>query len=98
MTAANKRLMIELIATGIASPVFLLLMILGHFSQVIAFLTVLVLPLAQLLGGWLNQLFPPQGGVWFAGLGNVLLADILLESILTWILLMTAVKLLQRFV
>jgi hypothetical protein len=98
MTAANKRLTIELVATGIASPVFLVLMILVHAYHVIAVLTVIVTPLGQLLGDWLNRLFPPTGGVWFAPLGNVLLADMILESLLTWILLMTAVKLLQRFV
>jgi hypothetical protein len=98
MTAARKRLVIELIATGIASPVFLLLMILARVYKVIAFLTMLVQPIGQLLGDGLNRLFPPQNGAWFCTMGNVLLADVLLELILIWILLMIAVKMLQRFV
>jgi hypothetical protein len=98
MTAAKKRLLIELIATGIASPVLLIVMILMRKLLFIGLLTRVVTPLGQVLGDWMNKVSPPDGSAWAAPLGNVLLADMILECILIWILLMTAVKMLQRFV
>ena len=98
MKANTKRLLIELTATGVASPLLLFLLLLVHAFQAFAVLAYPTVPVANALSGWIQAIDPPQGGGWLPNLGSAILAEIILLPLWTWILLMIGVKLVERFI
>jgi hypothetical protein len=96
MKPVAKRLLVELAITAIASPLLLLLLIFLRAGNFLSVLATPTLPLVRLLSNWFDTINPPRGG-FLAGLGNAILAEMILLSIWTWILLMVLVELFQRF-
>jgi hypothetical protein len=97
MKPTTKRILIELAATAVASPLLLLLLLVTRALTVLAILAAPTIPLVRLLSGWIDTISPPPGGVWLSGLANAALAEVILLPIWTWFLLMVIVELFQRF-
>jgi len=96
MKTGTRRLLIELVATAVASPVILLLLLLLHAYTVLAILAYPTLPLLKAVSGWVHVNYPSQGGGWFPGLGEAMLAEVFILPVWTWLLLMILVRLFGR--
>jgi hypothetical protein len=97
MKVNKRRLLIELTATAVASPILLFLLIRLNASNILAVLAFPTLPLARVASNMILAASPPQGG-WFPGLGATLLAEVFILPLWTWILLLILVKLVERFI
>ena len=96
MKTGTRRLLIELASTAIASPVILLLLFWLRAYTVVAILAYPTLPLLRAVSGWVHIHYPSQGGGWFPGLGEAMLAEVFILPVWTWLLLMFLVRLFAR--
>ena len=94
----RKRLIVELVATAIASPLLIVLLALLHQQTIFWWLAFPFVNLTGRIGAWINSVLPPQGGGWFEGLGTILIAEVIPAVILIWAILFAVVRLIEGLI
>jgi hypothetical protein len=92
----EKRTIVKLATTGLASPVIIFLLAYMHAGW---FLFLLALPgmlLGMPISSWYNRKFPPEG--WFGGLAPDILIGLVSAWILIWIFLMDIVNSVEKHI
>jgi hypothetical protein len=84
MTEGRRRLIRELVFTGIAAPFTMLLS--PYISRAAMYL-------GRAISSRILRAYPPQEGGWFAGLGTFLIVDFVLMWSAIWMVLFVVVKL-----
>jgi hypothetical protein len=98
MTEARKRLVNELAATGIASPLLILLLALTRGRMVLFWLASPFFYVARPITIWINTVSPPTGGAWFEGLQTIFEVLFVFVWILVWMILFGGVKLIEKLI
>jgi hypothetical protein len=95
----KKRLVLKLVVTAIASPLVILLLLLIHAFDLLAFISFPAIFLGSRISDWIEAKSAQSIG---AGLNNGLEITILVNCILTplwtWLLLVIIVTLVERFI
>jgi hypothetical protein len=98
MTDRRKRLIRDLVVTGIAAPLVIVVLIVVHAARGLVWALMPILYLGRAISALIERLFPPQGGGWFEGLGTTLMVDFVLAWIAIWIVLFAMLKLMQKWI
>jgi len=93
--ASGKRLIIELVATCIASPLLMLLLLLVRAGRVLVWIEQATFQFRQAIASQIEKIFPPDDGGWFKGLGTAIIVDFVLTWILLWVVLFAIVRLVE---
>jgi len=96
MAGARKRFIRDLVLTGIASPIVLLLLFAVRAARFLMWIVVPILYAGQAITALIWKMFPPQSGGMFAGFGTALIVDFVLAWFVVWIVLFAIVKLIQK--
>jgi hypothetical protein len=96
MTVGKKRLIRDLVLTGVASPIVLLLLFAVRAARFLMWIVMPILYVGQAITALIWKMFPPQSGGLFAGFGTALVVDLVLAWIVVWIVLFALVKLIQK--
>ena len=92
----RKRLIKELVLTGVAAPFVMALFLALRELRVLVLIFLPILYLGRAISSLIESIFPPSGGGWFAGLGTALIVDFVLAWLATWIVLFVLVRLIER--
>ncbi len=95
-TVARKHHIRDLVLTGVASPLVLLLLFAVRAARFLMWIVVPILYVGQAITGLIWKMFPPQSGGMFAGFGTALIVDFVLAWIVVWIVLFVLLKLIQK--
>jgi hypothetical protein len=95
MMKDRKRLIKELVFTGIAAPFVMLLLLAMHVTRPLVWVLMPLFYLGRAISSLIESIFPPQGGGWFQGLGTALIVDFLLAWIAVWAVLFVLVRLIR---
>lgn len=96
MTHARKRLIRDLLITGVIAPFVVLLLIVVRAARFLMWIVLPILHVGQAITVLIWKMFPPHGGGMFAGFGTALVVDFILTWILVWAVLFALLKLIQK--
>ena len=96
--AGRKRLIVELAATAVAAPLFVVLLVLLHQQMILWWFAWPFLSVTYRIGTWMNSVFPPQGGGWFEDLGAIIVVELLPTLILIWMIMFGVVKMIEKLI
>jgi hypothetical protein len=98
MAIARKHRIRDLVLTGVASPLVLLLLFAARAGRFLMWIVVPILYLGQEITALIWRAFPPRGGGMFVGFGTALIVDFVLAWIAVWIVLLALLKLIQKLI
>jgi hypothetical protein len=96
MAVARKHRIRDLVLTGVASPLVLLLLFAARAGRFLMWIVVPILYLGQAITAVIWKAFPPQIGGMFAGFGTALIVDFVLAWIAVWIVLFVLLRLIEK--
>ncbi|MGA7341075.1 MAG: hypothetical protein WBE72_21480 [Terracidiphilus sp.] len=94
MQEVRKRLIKDLVVTGVASPILILLLAFLGGGWIVISLAMPLNELAIKIGSWIDTIFPPRGG-WFEGAGTYALSILILASFEVWVALFVFARLIR---